>query len=54
MFAPGLVAIDGGEASTCVLTRAQLVFCVGANSHGELGDGTTTPRATPTMILPGG
>lgn len=51
-FMPDLVAIDGGDLSTCVLTRDHVVLCAGANGRGQLGDGTTTPRADPTMALP--
>jgi alpha-tubulin suppressor-like RCC1 family protein len=33
---------------TCGLTRAGRGFCWGSNPRGELGDGTTTNRLTPT------
>lgn len=35
----------------CVLTSANVVECVGDNSHGQLGDGTTTSRARFVPVL---
>jgi alpha-tubulin suppressor-like RCC1 family protein len=39
-----------GEGHTCACTRDGRVFCWGANAHGQLGDGSTTDRATPTLV----
>jgi hypothetical protein len=35
---------------TCGVTRDDLVYCWGSNSWGEVGDGTTLPRLTPTLV----
>ncbi|MEQ9257464.1 MAG: hypothetical protein RIG84_00045 [Roseovarius sp.] len=40
--------IDAGAFHTCVLT--QRVFCWGANTSGQLGDGTTQNRAAPVLV----
>jgi alpha-tubulin suppressor-like RCC1 family protein len=37
-----------GSSATCALT-AQL-YCWGANGYGQLGDGTTSTRSTPTAV----
>ncbi len=55
---PGLggviVASAGGDASgghTCVLLEGGEVRCWGRNAFGQLGDGSTTSRPTPTAVL---
>jgi alpha-tubulin suppressor-like RCC1 family protein len=44
-----------GNAHACAVTAQDGVMCWGANDHGQLGDGTTTPRLTPVNVrgLPG-
>ena len=42
--------ISVGDGHTCGLTPAGEPFCWGSNSQGQLGDGSTTDRATPTAV----
>ncbi len=44
------IAIAGGENHTCALRATGDVVCWGENSVGQLGDGTTTNRATPVAV----
>jgi len=43
------VAISSGERHTCAILDNASVSCWGYNSWGQLGDGTTTQRNTPTQ-----
>ncbi|MBL8682342.1 MAG: hypothetical protein JNK05_24450 [Myxococcales bacterium] len=42
------VADPGG--TTCAVRRDGALFCWGNNARGQVGDGTTTDRATPTRV----
>ncbi|MDA8568476.1 hypothetical protein N9L15_04235, partial [Euryarchaeota archaeon] len=44
------VALSVGEHHTCALLDNGTVSCWGNNQYGQLGDGTTTSRNTPTPI----
>lgn len=43
---------DQGDsaATTCGVTTGGDAYCWGHNSHGEIGDGTTTERDVPTLV----
>lgn len=41
-----------GFSNVCAISRQGRLFCWGANSVGQLGDGTTTLRPLPTPIAP--
>jgi hypothetical protein len=43
-----------GTTYSCGITAAAATYCWGFNGQGELGDGTTTTRLTPTLVAPGG
>jgi len=46
--------IATGAGHTCGVTTTGALKCWGDNSYGQLGDGTTTARRTPTTILASG
>lgn len=43
--------ISAGQAHTCGIAEDGTAYCWGQNTHGQLGDGTTTDRSTPTAVL---
>lgn len=47
------VQISAGDSHDCGLTVASFAYCWGNNSLGEIGDSTTTNRATPTPVSGG-
>jgi hypothetical protein len=46
----GVVAVSGGVGDTLALRRDGTVWAWGRNESGQLGDGTTTPRAVPGQV----
>ncbi len=51
----GAVTIAAGGSSTCAVKTDASVWCWGLNNKGQLGDDTTTDRASPVQVKgPGG
>ena len=48
--APAAKIIALGEYHSCALETDGTVACWGLNGNGQLGDGTTTDRASPTAV----
>ena len=46
----GVARITAGDSDTCAVTTAGAAKCWGNNGTGQLGDGTTTNRLTPTAV----
>ena len=50
----GVAAVSAGGSHTCAITVDGTVRCWGANTWGQLGDGTTTAKPVPQLVLAGG
>jgi alpha-tubulin suppressor-like RCC1 family protein len=46
-----LRSLTAGRSHTCALTTQGVAYCWGINSSGQLGDGTTTQRNVPVLVL---
>jgi hypothetical protein len=44
------VGLAAGASHTCAVMESGALMCWGDNSRGQLGDGTTTSRATPALV----
>ena len=44
------IALAAGDEQTCAIMDDGSLTCWGGNAQGELGDGTTTHRSSPTII----
>ncbi len=47
----GVQMVSVGEYHTCAVTAMGGVKCWGNNRYGQLGDGTSNPRTTPTDVV---
>lgn len=46
-----VTSVAAGDGHFLALANAADLFAWGSNSHGQLGDGTTTSRATPAKVI---
>jgi alpha-tubulin suppressor-like RCC1 family protein len=46
-----IASVDGVGSGACLLTTTGTVKCWGSNMNGEVGDGTTTDRLSPTSTV---
>lgn len=50
-----IASFDLGESNGCALNGNGNAFCWGSNTFGQLGDGTTVPKSSPTaVVMPAG
>jgi alpha-tubulin suppressor-like RCC1 family protein len=47
------VALSAGGYHACAIRSTRVLYCWGDNYYGQLGDGTTTNRFTPTVVFGG-
>jgi len=47
------LSVSKVEDVTCAVATTGAAYCWGENDHGQLGDGTTTPHAAPTLVAGG-
>ena len=45
-----ILSLDAVSHHACVVTASKVAYCWGKNDQGQLGDGTTAHRATPTLV----
>jgi hypothetical protein len=45
------IAVSGGLGAVCALLDDNQIKCWGGNSEGQLGDGTTVDKTTPTAVI---
>lgn len=50
-LASGVTSLSSGNSHSCATTTAGIGRCWGLNSEGQLGDGTTVRKLTPTDLL---
>jgi alpha-tubulin suppressor-like RCC1 family protein len=53
LFGSNIMQVDAAQTATFVVSITGQVRAIGANTNGQLGDGTTTARTTPVNIMTG-
>jgi alpha-tubulin suppressor-like RCC1 family protein len=46
-------AVDSGPYHSCGITTGRDLYCWGLNNYGQVGDGTTTDRYAPVLVIDG-
>jgi alpha-tubulin suppressor-like RCC1 family protein len=49
----GVAALAAGRSHTCALNNDGTARCWGDNFNGQLGDGSTVNKSSPTAVLGG-
>ncbi len=49
-FSGGVSGIAAGTLNTCAILTSGSILCWGANGSGQVGDGTTSNRSSPTQV----
>jgi alpha-tubulin suppressor-like RCC1 family protein len=47
----GVVSVVSGDSHSCAILSTGGLKCWGANSYGQIGDGTTTRRCIPVSVV---